>query len=85
MQNEHISRMTVEVPDAAGLTEQSLKEYLAAKLYGDGTLSLYEAAAMAGMKKLDFPKVLKHFGVPYFNLTPEELARDIANARPRNF
>ncbi len=85
MQNEHTHLYTVEVPESAGLTEQSLKEYLAAKLYGDGTLSLYEAAEMAGMKKWEFPKVLKHFGVPYFNLTSEELARDIVNARPRNF
>jgi predicted HTH domain antitoxin len=80
MENANTHTMTVEVPESAGLTEQSLKEYLAAKLYGDGTLSLFEAAAMAGMKKWDFPKVLKHFGVPYFNLTPEELARDIRNA-----
>ena len=43
MQNEPTHSYTVEVPESAGLTEQSLKEYLAAKLYGDGTLSLYEA------------------------------------------
>ena len=80
MDNVHTNSFTVEVPDEAGLTEESLKEHLAAKLYGDGTISLSEAAAMVGIKKWDFPKVLVKFGVPYFNMTPEELERDIRNA-----
>src|ERR1017187_8082528 len=42
-------RFPMNLPEAAGLTEQSLREYLAAKLYGDGTLSLSKAAEMAGM------------------------------------
>jgi predicted HTH domain antitoxin len=84
MQNGHFQTFEIEVPDEAGLTEQSLKEYLAAKLYGDGTLSLHDAATMARIRKWDFPKVLKRFGVPYFNLTSQELEEDIANARPRN-
>ncbi len=80
MSNGHSHRLTVEIPDEAGFTEQTLKEYLAAKLYGDGKLSLYEAANMAGVKKWDMPKVLVKFGVSFFNYPPEEIARDAANA-----
>lgn len=80
MQNGHTLNLTVELPDDVDLDEQSLKEYLAAKLYGDRKLSLFAAANMAGMRKWDFPKVLTRFDVPYFTLTPEELDRDIANA-----
>jgi predicted HTH domain antitoxin len=80
MLNGHTNSFTVEVPDEAGLSEQSFKEYLAANLYGDGTFSLSEAVAMVGMRKWDFPKVLVKFGVPYFNTTPEELELDIRNA-----
>ncbi len=84
METGHTLNLNVQVPASAALDEQGLKEYLAAKLYGDARLSLGEAAAMAGMKKWDFPKVLKRFEVSYFTLTPEELEEDIANARPRN-
>ena len=80
METGHRVNLTIDVPDSVALDEQGLREYLAAKLYGDAKLSLGEAAAMAGMKKWDFPKVLKRFSVPYFNLSPEELERDIANA-----
>ena len=76
MLNGHTNLLTVEVPDAAGLTEQSLKEYLAAKLYGDGTLSLGQAALMAGTDKWRFPKVLTRFGVPYFNYNVEDFEKE---------
>ena len=84
MHDGHIHTYSVEVSDETGLTEQSLKEYLAAKLYGDRKLSLGKAAAMAGIPKWDFPAILARFDVPYFNFPPEELARDIENARPRH-
>ena len=76
MQNEHTQSMTVEVPDAAGLTEESLKEYLAAKLYGDGTLSLGQAATMVGKTKWDIPQILNRYGVPYFNYTAEDFEKE---------
>jgi predicted HTH domain antitoxin len=76
MLNGHTNSFTVEVPDEAGLTEQSLKEYLAAKLYGDGTLSLGQAASMAGTDKWGFPKILTRFGVPFFNYNVEDFEKE---------
>lgn len=84
MENGHTLSLTVKLPVDVDLDEQALKEYLAAKLFGDGKLALFEAANMVGIPKWDFPTVLRKFDVPYFNLTPEELHEDICNARPRN-
>ena len=53
---------------------------IAAKLYERGTLSLGQAAELAGMKKWDFPKVLADYGVYYFNMSAAELAEDVKNA-----
>lgn len=77
---EHTHTITFEVPDSTELDAQSLREYLAAKLYGDGKLSLYEAANMVGVKKWDMPKILVNFGVSFFNYPPEEITRGAANA-----
>ena len=72
--------LQVHLPEAVDFDESRLNEYIAAKLYGDGKLSLAKAAEMAGVTKWDFPKVLARYKVPYFNYTTEELARDIRNA-----
>lgn len=76
MQNGLFHTYAVEVPDEAGLTEQSLKEYLAAKLYGDGTLSLGQAATMLGKSKWDLPAILSRYGVPFFNYSAEDFERE---------
>ncbi len=76
MENANTHTMTVEVPESAGLTEQSLKEYLAAKLYGDGTLSLGQAASMLGKTKWDIPPILKRYGVPYFNYSAADFEKE---------
>lgn len=81
MEHEHTLNLSLRVPDSAALDEQGLREYLAAKLYGDGKLSLGQAAEMAGTDKWGFPKVLSRFGVPYFNYAPEDLAKDVQSIR----
>ena len=73
---EHAHTMTLELPEAAQLDEQSLREYVAAKLYGDGKLSLGQAAEMAGTDKWGMPKILSRFGVPYFNYSLEDYQKE---------
>lgn len=72
--------LSVDLPKDVELDELGLKQYLAAKLYGDGTLSLFEAAKMAEVDKWDMPAILAKYDVPYFRLTSAELERDIRNA-----
>ncbi|HEY3874537.1 MAG TPA: UPF0175 family protein [Candidatus Kapabacteria bacterium] len=68
--------LSVQLPDDLDLDEQSLKEYLAAKLYGDGSLSLGQAASIANTDKWGMPKILCRFGVPYFNYSAEDFKKE---------
>lgn len=50
---------------------------LAAKLYERGTLSLGQAAELAGYSKRAFMEVLGKYSVPLFDYPAEELADEI--------
>ena len=58
-----------------------LKQYVAAKLYERGTLSLGQAAEVAGVSKREFMEMLGKFDVSIFNYPIADLDRDIANAK----
>ena len=53
---------------------------LAVKLYEMGKLSSGRAAEFAGMSRISFLQSLAEFGAPIFDLTKEELERDLNNA-----
>lgn len=50
---------------------------LAAKLYERGTLSLGQAAELAGHSKRGFVEVLARYGVAVFDYPAEELAEEV--------
>ena len=75
-----MSTLTLKLPDLDEAERTDVLRMITAKLYERGTLSLGQAAELAGMQKWDFPKVLAKYGVYYFNLTAAELARDVKNA-----
>ena len=58
-----------------------LKQMIAAKLYERGTLSLGQAAELAGVSKRDFMGMLGKYAVSIFNYPASDLDRDIANAK----
>lgn len=53
---------------------------VAARLYERGTLSLGQAAELAGKSKRDFAEELGSYGVSIFNYPASEIARDVKNA-----
>ena len=53
---------------------------LAVKLYEMGKLSSGRAAELAGISRISFLQSLAQFGAPIFDLTREELKRDLQNA-----
>jgi predicted HTH domain antitoxin len=53
---------------------------LAVKLYEMGKLSSGRAAELAGISRISFLQLLAQFGAPIFDLTKEELKRDLQNA-----
>ena len=71
--------MTLQIPD--NLDESEAKSMLAAKLYEKGSLSLGQAAEMAGYNKRTFMEVLGSYDVSIFNYPDNDLEKDILNAK----
>ncbi len=59
---------------------QDLKMLGAVKLFELGKLSSGRAAQLAGMTRVEFLLALRHFQVSPFQMTAEELRRDVLNA-----
>jgi predicted HTH domain antitoxin len=73
--------LTLQIPDNVPLDEQEARMLLAAKLYEKGTLSLGQAAELAGYSKRTFMELLGKYNVSIFNYPAEELENDIRNAK----
>lgn len=71
--------LTIQIPDS--LDERETKTVLAVKLFEKGTLSLGQAAEMAGYTKRTFMNVLGDYNVSLFNYTAKDLDKDIMNAK----
>ncbi|MEP6950565.1 MAG: UPF0175 family protein [Ginsengibacter sp.] len=73
--------LTIEIPDSVNLDENEARNLLAAKLYENGSLSLGQAADLAGHSKRAFMELLGNYGVSIFNYSETELENDILNAQ----
>lgn len=62
---------------------REMKTLSAVKLYEMGKISSGKAAALAGMDRASFLLSLGNYRVSVFNYTPEELERELAEARAR--
>ncbi len=71
--------LTLQVPDS--LDTKEAQTLLAAKLYEKGTLSLGQAAELAGYSKRTFMELLANYDVSVFNFTEAELDKDILDAQ----
>lgn len=76
--------LTLQIPDTVELDEQEARMLLAARLYEKGTLSLGQAADLAGYTKRTFMELLGKYNVSIFNYSEEELENDIRNAKNYN-
>jgi predicted HTH domain antitoxin len=73
--------LTIEIPDSLNLDEKEAKTLLAVKLYEKGSLSLGQAAYLAGYTKREFIELLGKYEVSLFNYSESELEKDILNAK----
>ena len=71
--------LTLQIPDS--LDEREAKTLLAAKLYEKGSLSLGQAADLAGYSKRTFMELLANYEVSIFDYSEAELEKDILNAQ----
>lgn len=76
--------MTVALPDqilhATQLTETEVKQELALALFQRERLTLGQAAAVAGLRQLDFQALLASREIP-IHYGIEEMEQDLARAR----
>ena len=70
----------VSIPDAVRVSGQELKLLLALKLYETEKLSLGQAAQAAGLSKRTFIEIMGQYGVSLFDMSADELQKDITNA-----
>ena len=71
--------LTLQIPDS--LDEKDTKTLLAAKLYEKGTLSLGQAAELAGYTKRTFMELLGNYNVSVFNYSADDLERELRDAK----
>jgi predicted HTH domain antitoxin len=69
--------MRIEIPDNLGVTEEQARLDVAVGLYSSRTVSLAQAARLAGLGRVDFQRVLADRGIP-LAYDSEDLAEDIA-------
>ena len=73
--------LTFNLPESIDLDEKEVKAFFAAKLYERGTLSLGQAAELAGYSKRTFMELLGNYAVSIFNSSATDLEKDILNAQ----
>lgn len=71
--------LTLRIPD--NLDEKEAKTLFAAKLYEKGSLSLGQAAELAGYSKRTFMELLANYEVSIFNYSETELDKEVLNAQ----
>ena len=75
-----MSTLTINLPDSVEIDKSEVLRMLASRLYEKGTLSLGQAADLAGMPKWEFAEILLDYGVFVFNYPASDLAEDFKNA-----
>jgi predicted HTH domain antitoxin len=73
--------ITLEIPDSLDIDEKEAKTFLAARLYEKGSLSLGQAAELAGYTKRTFMELLANYNVSVFNYSAQELENDLLHAK----
>jgi len=72
--------LTLNIPDSLDVENKDLALVLATRLYELGTLSLGQAADLAGLTKRTFIELLGNYNVSIFNFPASDLQRDVTNA-----
>jgi len=83
-----MEKIVLEIPDEVLISlketptelSRDIRMLAAVKFYQMGKLSSGRAAQLAGIPRVSFLQSLARYGVPVFELTPEELRQDLENA-----
>jgi len=72
--------LAINLPESVELDNKDLTIFIAAKLFEASTLTMGQAAEMAGLSIADFMDTLYKFNVSIFNYPASELESDVKNA-----
>jgi len=72
--------LAINLPESVELDNKELTIFIAAKLFEASTLTMGQAAEMAGLSIADFMDTLYKFNVSIFNYPASELEADVKNA-----
>lgn len=72
--------LALNVPESVELDNKELTTFIAAKLFEASTLTISQAAQMAGLSIADFMDILYKYNVSIFNYPASELESDVKNA-----
>jgi predicted HTH domain antitoxin len=61
--------------------QERVMELIILELYREGDISSGKAAELLKMDKMEFVRYSSKLGIPFIDLTEEELAEDMENAR----
>ena len=76
-----MTTLTLNLPKTVKFDERELVLILVTKLYEKGKLSLGQSAELAGFTKRAFMEILGDYGVSIFNYSPDDLEKDLENAK----
>jgi predicted HTH domain antitoxin len=74
-------QLTLEVPDAANISQTDAQILFAMKLFEADKLSLGKAAETAGLSYRTFYELLVRYGIPVVTMTEEDVKWEIENVR----
>lgn len=72
--------LQVKLPPKFNLSQAEVKVILAGELYERGTLSIGQAAEIAGLSKRAFIEIMGKYGYSLFSKSVDDLLSDIKNA-----
>ena len=72
--------LIINLPNSFEMEDKEFSNFIYAKLYEEGKLSLGQAAELAGLSKKEFAIIIGKYGVSIFNYPASDLTRDVANA-----
>lgn len=74
----------LNLPETVDFDDREALMAIASRLYEKGKLSLGQAATLVGLSKTVFMETLGNYGVSVFNYSPDDLDRDVENAKNYN-
>lgn len=74
----------LNIPETVDFDDKEALMAIASRFYEKGKLSLGQAAELVGLSKTVFMEALGNYGVSVFNYSPDDLDRDVENAKNYN-